>query len=40
MDKGTIPQYPSETSSTGAVMVIRFRHEFRLPGEAVVTSQV
>lgn len=40
MDKGTIPQYPSETSSTGAVMVTRFRHEFRLPGEAVVTCKV
>lgn len=39
-DKGSIPQYPNETSSTGPVVVTRFSHEFRLPDKAIVTWQV
>lgn len=40
MDKGTIPQYPSEASSRGPVMVTGFSHKFRLPDETIVTWQV
>lgn len=40
MGKGTTPQYPIEASSTGPVMVTRFRHEFRWPDEAILTWQV